>query len=76
MAVEWRKDCMGGWITVDGRWRLRVAPSFRLPCWWLYGPRPRLTVSASRYTPTGRYEDAVSFLSVKAGKEFVKNLEK
>lgn len=56
----------GGWLSQDGRWTVR-GPIMGKPMFWLY-------VDGRRYTPSGRYEDAVSFKSAAAAKRFVVDL--
>lgn len=68
--MKWRRDALGGWITLGGEWRLR--PVREAPDrgrqgrrWWLYR-------RGSRYTPTGYYVDAVSFDTAAEGKLYAK----
>jgi hypothetical protein len=72
--MKWRRTAMGGWITEDGRWGIR-GPIFGKAMFWVYW-RSADALSASRYTPTGKYDDAVSFPTAAAAKEFVEKIEK
>jgi hypothetical protein len=42
---------------------------------WLYGPRPKPGAAADRYSPTGRFQDAVGFPTAKAARDFADNLD-
>lgn len=46
-----------------GRYMVR-GPIFGKACWWLY-------LNSSRFTPTGRFEDALSFPTAAAAKRYV-----
>lgn len=52
-----------GWVSTDGVWTIR-GPIFGQPMFWLYR-------DGSRFTPTGRYNDAVSFTTAAEAKAFV-----
>ena len=51
--MKWRRTATG-WVSTDGRWRVR-GPIMGQKMFWLY------RVGFGRFTPTGRYEDVVSF---------------
>ena len=72
MKIKWKKRAVGGWITEDGKWSIR-GPIYSKPMYWVYGPADRRG-RAERYTPSGKYDDAVNFKSVAAAKRFVENL--
>ena len=67
--MTWRKGPLG-WVTTDGRWRIR-GPVYGKPMFWLYGPHPQ---HHGRYTPTGNYEDVVNFPTARAAKDYVATL--
>jgi hypothetical protein len=65
-VTNWLRGPMGeSW----NRWTVRRAPSFKIVNgrttrrFWLYH-------NGLRYTPTGRFEDAVSFASATAAKRY------
>lgn len=60
--MEWRR-CGTGWVSADGAWRVR-GPLMGKAMFWLY------RVGSGRFTPTGRYEDAVNFKSAAAAKRY------
>lgn len=69
MKIGWRRAPNAGtqgWVSQDGVWKIR-GPLMGKPIFWLYR-------NGSRYTTTGRYEDAVHFASAAAAKTFVDNL--
>lgn len=67
----WVRTSTGDLLSADGRWRVRQAPCFRvgkatgkvMRFWWLYH-------RGQRFTPTGRFNDAVSFCTPLAAKLF------
>jgi hypothetical protein len=68
MAITWRKS-LDGLIAVDGRgdrWRIQ-GPIMAKAMFWVRR-------NGHRYTPTGKYDDAVSFKTVKEAKGFVDQL--
>lgn len=75
MKHNWRKTAQGNYVSPDGAWKLRKI-TFGLGrrggkvMWWLYNGKTH-----TRYTPTGKYDDAVNFPSVVAGIKFVNNLK-
>lgn len=75
--MTWLSAATGGWITTDGKWCVRHAPSFHKPWFWLYGPN-NVGVSgwqvAGRYTPTGRFEDAVGFATAREAKRYAETI--
>jgi len=73
--IRWKKGATGDWISDDGTWRLRLISGATPVMWWLY-QRAAGSYGASRYTPTGRYDDAVNFTSAKEGMKFVEEIEK
>ena len=60
--MRWTKS-FDGWVSGD--WKVRRAPSFNRPLFWLY-------YRHARFTPTGRYDDAVSFPTAAAAKDFAR----
>ena len=70
MIVErWIKTPFG-FVGIDEqgtRWSVR-GPILGNPMWWLYR-------DGNRYTPTGHYDDAVSFPTAKAAKAFVTDVK-
>lgn len=68
MTQSWRRRKVGGWITADGKWSIR-GPIMGVTMWWLYRGN-------NRYSPTGKYDDAVNFSSVSSAKKFVDKLNK
>lgn len=54
LKKDWRRDALGGWITLDGRWRIR-GPIFGKPMFWLYRDGVRYLAAP------GNYDSAVSF---------------
>ena len=68
VVSAWRKTADGGWLSPDGRWKVRNT-SFLKPMFWLYDTRTH-----TRYTPTGKYEDAVHFATAAEAKRFAESL--
>lgn len=66
--MDWKRTATGNWITSDGKWSIR-GPIFGKPMYWLYD-----AVHHNRYTPTGKYDDCVSFTSLKSAKRFVEGV--
>lgn len=64
--MTWRRRAVGGWITTDGKWTIR-GPIWGKAMYWVYQ-------WTSRYTPTGKYRDCVSFKTAQQAKRFVENL--
>jgi hypothetical protein len=64
----WKRRAVGGWITADGQWTIR-GPIMGKPMYWLY-------FKNGRYTPTGHYNEVVSFTTVSQAKAFVSDLVK
>lgn len=62
-SPEWKRCAVGGWITADGVWRIR-GPIWGIQMYWVYNQH-------GRFTPTGKYNDCVSFVSVYSAKRFV-----
>lgn len=60
----WRRAANGDWIACDGAWRIR-GPMMGRRMYWLYR-------NGTRVTPTGRFEDAVSFTTSSAAKGYVR----
>jgi len=56
MGKHWTKT-KAGWVSNDGRWRIR-GPVFGRTEFWLY------RVGAGRYTPSGHHDDAVAFATL------------
>ncbi len=54
-AMKWTRTATAGWTMHDGvsRWTIR-GPIMGKPMFWLYRDN-------TRFTPTGRYDDVVSF---------------
>lgn len=59
--MNWKRRAVGGWTSSDGAWTVR-GPMFGKPMFWLY-------YQNHRYTPTGRYDDAVRFNTAAAAKK-------
>ena len=61
VRMKWSKTATG-WTAHDGlcRWTIR-GPIMGKPMFWLYR-------DGSRFTPTGRYDDVVSFTTVREAK--------
>jgi hypothetical protein len=74
--MKWRRTALGDWLTTDGRWLVRRAPSFKTPRWWVYrtGQPEGNRKLAGRYTPTGKFEDCVGFSTALAARRFVEEL--
>lgn len=69
MKLTWRKTATGNWLSSDNRWLIRKFNGSRACLYWIYWHIPS-TGCGGRYTPTGKYEDCVSFLSVPKAKAF------
>jgi hypothetical protein len=70
--MTWLITTQGGLTALVGRthYRIRRVNGFRRgapPLWWLY-------VGGSRYTPTGRFEDAVSFATIDKARHYAEAL--
>lgn len=65
-ALRWHRAAHGALRSSDGRWSIR-GPIFGAPMFWLYR-------DGSRYTPTGRFEDAVHFATAADARRFVSTL--
>jgi hypothetical protein len=65
--ATWTRGVMGDWLRGD--WRVRQAPSFRNPLFWLYH-------FGARYSPTGRFADSVNFPTAKAARAFADAYDK
>jgi len=61
-TTTWRRTATGGWLSPDGRWRVR-GPIFGKAMYWLYH-------DGGRYTPTGRYDDVVNFPSARQARQY------
>ena len=61
---RWTKTATG-WVR--GSWRIK-GPIMGKPMFWLYR-------NGLRYTPTGKFDDAVSFATAAAAKQFVAQKE-
>lgn len=59
----WKRRAVGGWITTDGKWSIR-GPIMSKPMFWVYHGN-------ERFTPTGKYDDSVSFKTVAQAKRFI-----
>jgi len=71
--MGWRK-CPNagshGWLSTDGRWKIR-GPIWGKPMYWLYyNPTPGHG-GAGRFSETGHYEDSLSFPTASAAKKYV-----
>ena len=73
-ADGWKKSPAGGWVSPSGSYSVR-GPIMGQKMYWLYYRAPG-EKAGSRWTPTGRYQDAVNFTTVKAAKAFVASLER
>jgi hypothetical protein len=63
--MSWRRAPRAGpqgWVSEDGRWSVR-GPIHGRPMFWLYRDN-------QRYTPTGRFDDAVSFPTAREAKAY------
>lgn len=65
--MTWRRTATG-WVSDDGQWRVR-GPIFGQLMFWLYR-------QGSRYTPTGRYDDAVQFRTAAQARAYANALSK
>ena len=54
--MTWRR-ALDGWVSGDGRWRVRKVQRV----FWIYRDH-------QRFTPTGRFEDVLSYTSALAAK--------
>lgn len=70
--MEWQRAVRGAWISPDGCWTIR-GPMMGERMYWLYQRTPTGRY-IGRYTPTGNYEDVVSFRTPKAAMDFVADL--
>jgi len=71
-GLHWRKTAVGDWTAYADRRRYRVrrVNGFNPPAgpwFWVY-------VNGVRYTPTGHYEDAVSFPTAIKARRFAERL--
>lgn len=66
--MNWNRGATGDWVSEDGKWRVR-GPIMSRPMYWLYA------VGVGRYTPTGKYEDAVSFVSATKAKRYAEQIK-
>lgn len=74
--MEWKKTPWG-WVSADGRWNVRFAPVSAGRWFWLYehGRRADGTIyPIGRYSPTGKYADAVGFATGAEARAFAANL--
>jgi hypothetical protein len=62
MKLIWKRRAVGGWISADGVWTVR-GPIMAKPMFWLYR-------GTNRYTPTGKYNDAVNFKTAAEAKRY------
>lgn len=60
--MKWTRTATGGWTAHDGtcRWTVR-GPIMGKPMFWLYR-------DGCRFTPTGRYDNVVSFRTAQDAK--------
>jgi hypothetical protein len=68
--VKWTQTATGGWTSHDGlcRWTIR-GPIMGKPMFWLYR-------DGARFTPSGRYDDVVSFTTARKAKAFAADYPK
>lgn len=64
--MQWKK-VLDGWLSKNGKWRIR-GPIMSKPMYWL------IQTGVGRYTPTGKYEDVVSFTTLDAAKQYAETL--
>lgn len=67
-SITWQTNPVGDYLSNDGRWRLRKVSFGRgaghPTRYWLYR-------DGSRFTPTGAFDDGLSFVSLVKAKRFV-----
>ena len=71
--MNWVKRAVGGIVSEDGKWAIRTVTLSTVvighPVYWLY------QVGVGRYTPTGDYDDVVSFNTCKAAKQYAEKIK-
>lgn len=71
--IPWRKGCCG-WIRSDGKHTIRIRGPIAALGNSVTGLEYWLYLNHHRYTPTGRYEDAVHFSTLAAAKKFANTI--